>query len=140
MNPIHILLVEDDEVDVMDIRRSLEKAKIIHNLSVAQNGEEAVQLLMQAGNKNHQLPDIILIDINMPKMNGLELLESIRSNKEWKHIKCFIITTSDHKADRLAAQNLEVSGYIIKPLKLNSPATMDAFNLMIDLLNFKSVG
>lgn len=140
MNPIHILLVEDDEVDVMDISRSLEKAKIVHNLSVARNGEEALELLSKANSENSQFPDIVLIDINMPKMNGIELLESIRSNLAWKHLKCFIITTSDHKADRLASKDLQVSGYIIKPLKLNSPSTMDAFNLMIDLLNFKSAG
>lgn len=140
MKPIHILLVEDDEVDVMDICRSLEKANIFHTMSVARNGEEAMELLTKAGNENKQLPDIILIDINMPKMNGLELLETIRNNNTWKHLKCFIVTTSDHKADQLAARNLQVSGYIIKPLKLNSPSNMDAFNLMIDLLNFKSVG
>jgi CheY-like chemotaxis protein len=140
MNPIHILLVEDDEVDVMDIGRSLEKAKIVHNITVARNGEEALWLLTKASKDDGQFPDIVLIDLNMPKMNGIELLENIRGNEDWKHLKCFIITTSDHKADRLAAKDLQVSGYIIKPLKLNSPSTMDAFNLMIDLLNFKSVG
>lgn len=124
----------------MDITRSLEKAKIVHNLSVARNGEEALELLSKANGENRQFPDVVLIDINMPKMNGIELLENIRSNEAWKHLKCFIITTSDHKADRLASKALQVSGYIIKPLKLNSPSTMDAFNLMIDLLNFKSVG
>lgn len=140
MNPVNILIVDDDEVDVMDISRSLEKANIIHNLSVAHNGEEALKQLNESrkhGNKN--LPDIVLIDINMPKMNGLELLEKIRSDADWKQLKCFIVTTSDHKSDRLAAKNLDVSGYIIKPLKLNSPSTMDAFNLMIDLMNFKSI-
>lgn len=134
MNPINILLVEDDEVDVMDIARSLEKAKIIHNLTVANNGEHAVEIL-----NTKPLPDIALIDINMPKMNGLELLETIRKNPSWKHLKCFILTTSDHKTDRSTAKELEVSGYIIKPLKLSSPSTMDSFNLMIDLMNFKSI-
>lgn len=134
MNPINILLVEDDEVDVMDIARSLEKAKIIHNLTVAHNGEHAVEIL-----NTKPLPDIALIDINMPKMNGLELLETIRKNPSWKHLKCFILTTSDHKTDRSTAKELEVSGYIIKPLKLSSPSTMDSFNLMIDLMNFKSI-
>jgi len=138
MNPINIMLVDDDELDVMDITRSLQKANIIHNLVVARNGEEALDQLTN-DTATGQLPEIILIDINMPKMNGLELLETIRSKPAWKHLKCFILTTSDHKSDRLAAKNLEVSGYIVKPLKLNSPSTMDAFNLMIDLLNFKSI-
>lgn len=134
MNPINILLVEDDEVDVMDVKRSLEKLKIIHNLTLARNGEEAVEILTKK-----PLPDIALIDINMSKMNGLELLEIIRKNPAWKPLKCFMLTTSDHKTDRETAKGLEVSGYIIKPLKLTSPTTMDSFNLMIDLLNFKSV-
>lgn len=134
MNPINILLVEDDEVDVMDIIRSLQKLKIIHNLTLARNGEEAVEIL-----NNRPLPDIALIDINMSKMNGLELLDIIRKNPAWKQLKCFMLTTSDHKSDRQTAKHLEVSGYIIKPLKLTSPSTMDSFNLMIDLLNFKTV-
>jgi CheY-like chemotaxis protein len=139
MNPINILLVEDDEVDVMDITRSLEKLKIFHTLSVARNGEEAVDILTYAGSGDKPLPDIVLIDINMPKMNGLELLGTIRNSPSWRHLKCFMLTTSDHKLDRQSAKELEVSGYIIKPLKLNSPANMDSFNLMIDLLNFKSI-
>jgi CheY-like chemotaxis protein len=81
------------------------------------------------------LPDFVLIDVNMPKMNGLELLESIRSTDVWQHLKCFIVTTSDEKVDRKKAESLRISGYIIKPLKLSSPASMDSFNLMIDLLN-----
>jgi CheY-like chemotaxis protein len=138
MNPVNILLVEDDEVDVMDISRSLEKANIIHHLTVARNGEQALEQLNKSkAAGNNQFPDIVLIDINMPKMNGLELLEKMRSHPDYKQLKCFIITTSDQKTDRVAAKNLEVSGYIIKPLKLNSPSNMDSFNLMIDLMNFR---
>ncbi len=123
----------------MDISRSLEKANILHSLSVVHNGEEALELLNKTkGSVNKKYPDIVLIDINMPKMNGLELLEKIRSEPEWKHLKCFIITTSNHKSDRMAAKEFEVSGYIIKPLKLNGPSNMDSFNLMIDLMNFKT--
>src|SRR5687767_3251138 len=123
MNPVNILLVEDDEVDVMDISRSLEKANIIHHLTVARNGEQALEQLNKSkAAGNNQFPDIVLIDINMPKMNGLELLEKMRSHPDYKQLKCFIITTSDQKTDRVAAKNLEVSGYIVKPLKLNSPS------------------
>jgi CheY-like chemotaxis protein len=71
-------------------------------------------------------------------MNGLEFLAAIRKMEEWKDLKCFIITTSDEKIDRMAAKDLGISGYIVKPLKLNNPSSMDAFNLMIDLMNFKS--
>jgi len=134
MKTIDILLVEDDPLDIIDITRQLDKQHIIYQLQTARNGEEAIRLLEE----KEELPDIVLIDINMPKMNGLELLHTVRQNEAWKNLKCFIITTSDEKVDRRAAASLGVSGYITKPLKLNSPASMDAFNLMIDLINLKS--
>ncbi|MEP7111133.1 MAG: response regulator [Ferruginibacter sp.] len=139
MKPIDILLVEDDVLDVVDINRSLDKLNILYRLKNARNGEEAIEVLTDRGAFGLQaLPDLMLIDINMPKINGLELLEVIRKNEEWKFLKCFIITTSSEKMDRNAAYKLGVSGYLIKPLKLNSPSNMDMFNLTIDLMNFKS--
>jgi len=139
MKPINILLVEDDQLDVMEIRRTLDKANIIYQMMTARNGEEALTLLADRGGSGiEELPDILLIDINMPKMDGFELIEAIRKQEEWKHLKCFIITTSNERVDRKAAEKLGVSGYITKPLKLNSPTSMDAFNLIIDLMNFKS--
>jgi CheY-like chemotaxis protein len=131
---IKILLVEDDQLDVIDIRRTLEKMKIIYHLQVARNGEEAVSLLESS---EKTLPDVALIDINMPKMNGLELLQVIRNKEEWKNLKCFIITTSDEQPERAAAAKLGVSGYITKPFKLNNTASIDSFNLMIDLMNMR---
>lgn len=128
---IQILLVEDDQLDVIDIKRTLDKMNIFYQMRVAKNGEEALELL-EAYNQN---PDIILMDINMPKMDGLELLGIIRQNNLWKNIKCFIITTSSEKTDKQKAEQLGVSGYIIKPFKINNPTSMDSFNLMIDLMN-----
>ena len=135
---IQILLVEDDQLDVIDIRRTLEKMKILYHLHVAKNGEEALRMLRESGTGGmERLPDVVLIDINMPKMNGLELLQVIRSTEEWKQLKCFIITTSDEFPDRNAAKELGVSGYITKPFKLNNTASLDSFNLMIDLMNMR---
>jgi CheY-like chemotaxis protein len=132
---VNILLVEDDQLDAIDIRRSLDKMKVLYNLHIAKNGEEALEML---NNQPPLEPDFTLIDINMPKMNGLEFLSVLRNSEKWKHLKCFIITTSDEKVDREAAKAMGVSGYIIKPLKLNSPSSIDAFNLMIDLMNMKN--
>lgn len=134
-----ILLVEDDQLDAMDIKRSLDKLNVFYKLVVAKNGEEALDIL----NGVHQtkldaLPDIILIDINMPRMNGLEFLQALRETLEWKGIKCFMITTSDEKVDREAAKKLGVSGYIVKPFKINNTSSIDSFNLMIDLMNMKA--
>lgn len=131
---INILLVEDDQLDVIDIRRSLDKMKIFYQLHTAKNGEEALQMLRD---ESAIRPDVVLIDINMPKMNGIEFLTAIRKDDRLKDLKCFIITTSDEKVDRESAKQLGVSGYIIKPLKLNNATSLDAFNLMIDLMNMK---
>jgi CheY-like chemotaxis protein len=135
---VNILLVEDDNLDIIDVKRSLDKMNIINNMVVAKNGEEALKILNAQERSLDTKPDIALIDINMPKMNGLEFLSAIRSNNAWKDLKCFIITTSDEKVDREAAKALGISGFIVKPLKLNNPSSMDAFNLMIDLMNFKT--
>ena len=133
-----ILLVEDDQLDAMDIKRSLDKLNVFYKLVVAKNGEEALSILKGT----HEtvldaLPDIILIDINMPRMNGLEFLHILRESPEWKSIKCFMITTSDEKVDKETANNLGVSGYIVKPFKINNTSSLDSFNLMIDLMNMK---
>jgi CheY-like chemotaxis protein len=132
---IDILLVEDDNLDVIDLRRSLDKIPLLHKTHVVKNGEEALAYL---GATETSRPDVVLLDLNMPKMNGFEFLEVIRNSDELKDLKIFVITTSEEKADREHAYKLGISGYIVKPLKLNNPASMDSFNLMIDLLNFKS--
>lgn len=131
---VNILLVEDDQLDEIDIRRTLDKMKIFYRLHTARNGEEALELLNGEPGIH---PDIALIDINMPKMNGFEFLAAIRSDEKWKDLKSFIITTSDERIDRETARTLGVSGYIVKPLKLNNASSLDAFNLMIDLINMK---
>lgn len=132
MKVVDILMAEDDYLDTLDIRRTLDKMGLQYHLEVAANGEEAISLLESRGGK---LPDVVLIDINMPKMNGLELLSTLRRREDWKGLKCFMITTSDEKVDRDQARQLGVSGYIVKPFKLNNPSSMDSFNLMIDLMN-----
>jgi CheY-like chemotaxis protein len=134
---VNILLVEDDQLDIIDVKRTLDKMHILNNTTIAKNGEDALRILNDKERSPETNPDIALIDINMPKMNGLELLSAIRKMDEWKDLKCFIITTSDEKIDRTAAKELGVSGYIVKPLKLTNPSSMDAFNLMIDLMNFQ---
>ncbi|HWJ29712.1 MAG TPA: response regulator [Flavisolibacter sp.] len=135
---VNILLVEDDQLDVMNIKRAFDKLNILYRLTVAKNGEEALDVLEGKNAESmYTLPDFILLDINMPRMNGLELLQIIKNNETWKNIKCFIITTSDETQDKLAAQQFQISGYIVKPLKLNNTASIDSFNLMIDLMNMK---
>jgi CheY-like chemotaxis protein len=138
MKVINILLVDDDNLDALDIKRTLDKLNLVYKLAIAKNGEEAVELLKQKNPVNGDAyPDIVLIDLNMPRMNGLEFLSVVRSTEEWKNLRCFILTTSEEKIEKEAAKKLGISGYIVKPLKLNNPASLDAFNLMIDLINMK---
>ena len=133
---INILLVEDDKLDVIDMQRTLDKMNILHKFAVARNGEEAVEYLNNI--EHSEKPDVVLLDINMPKMNGLEFLAHLRSQEQWKDLKVFMVTTSDERIDRESAKKLKVSGYIVKPLKLNNPSSIDSFNLMIDLMNMKT--
>lgn len=136
---VNILLVEDDQLDILDIKRTMDKMNILHRMQVARNGEEALAYLNdEVLQKNLTAPDVVLLDINMPKMNGLEFLSTIRKNEQWKDLKVFIVTTSEEKVDKEAAAGLGVSGYIVKPLKFNNPSSMDAFHLMIDLMNIKN--
>ncbi|MES2732812.1 MAG: response regulator [Bacteroidota bacterium] len=135
----NVLLVEDDSLDAMDVERTLRKVNANHRLYVARNGQEALNMLrgIQVP-KIDPLPSIIMLDINMPKMNGLEFLEELRRDETLKHIKVFIMTTSNQEADRTVTAKLGVSGYIVKPLKIsNSPSSKDSFNLCIDLINLK---
>jgi CheY-like chemotaxis protein len=135
---INILMIEDDTLDVMDARRTLDRMSILYKMTVAKNGEEAVEYLGKKREWEGQKPDIILLDLNMPKMNGIEFLQKLRSTDEWKETKVFIVTTSEEKEDRQKVRGLGVSGYIVKPLKFNNPSSIDSFNLMIDLMNIKN--
>lgn len=136
---INILMVEDDSLDVRDAQRTLDKMNVLYKMHVARNGEEALRYLNEgAANPAYTRPDIVLLDLNMPKMNGSELLQAIRSNVQWKDLKVFVITTSDEKEDREKVRGLGVSGYIVKPLKFNNPSSIDSFNLMIDIMNIKN--
>jgi CheY-like chemotaxis protein len=110
--------------------------QILHKTSVARNGEEALELLNDTD--RNEKPDVVLLDVNMPKMNGIEFLTEIRKRNDLKDLKVFVVTTSDERIDREATERLGISGYIVKPLRLNNPSSMDSFNLMIDLMNMKS--
>lgn len=137
-----ILLVEDDQMDVMNVQRELRRQHIDVPLVHARNGREALNLLRGEGEQAKiAKPSVVMLDINMPRMNGLELLETLRSDPEFVGLNVFIMTTSDLESDRLKAQSLAVSGYIIKPLSFDSfgegGTSIDGFSLFLDLLKMK---
>ena len=125
---VNILLVEDDEVDVMNVKRAFSKNNIKNPLFVAGNGIEALEMLE---NQIIPLQKIIILDINMPKMNGIEFLKVMRENEKLKNISVFVMTTSNEDSDKINAYNLNVAGYILKPLSfekfLTSVATLKNF-------------
>lgn len=131
-----ILLVEDDYLDVESVKRALKKQQINHVLHVAHNGVDALNMLTREEDKI--IPDIILLDINMPKMNGIEFLRIIKNYYSFKNIKIFVITTSGEEYDKMLAQNLGVTGYILKPLNFNDPKNSDSIKLMKELVNEES--
>ena len=126
-----ILLIEDDYLDVESVKRALKKSKIAHALYVSHNGVDALNLLTREEDK--VVPDIILLDINMPKMNGHEFLQIIKNYYSLKDIKIFITTTSSEEYDKISAQHLGVTGYILKPLDFNNEANPDVTRLMNEL-------
>ena len=108
---VHILLVEDDEIDVMAIRRALKKSKIANPLHVAKDGVEALEKL-RAG--TIPTPRVVLMDLNMPRMDGITCLKEIRADKNLRQTIIFILTTSKDQEDKMKAYNHNVAGYIIK--------------------------
>ncbi|WP_187260983.1 response regulator [Pontibacter beigongshangensis] len=137
---VNILLVEDDYLDIMNVERELKKINVNHPIHVARNGKEALNML-RGGEGEARIspaPSVILLDINMPKMNGLEFLAELRREPEFSHIPVFIMTTSNEESDRFEAQRLNVAGYIVKPLTFDSfnksHSSLDSFSLFLDLV------
>lgn len=108
-----ILLVEDDEVDRITVQRALKEIRVTNELQTAGNGEEALEVLKDA---NRERPGIILLDLNMPRMNGVEFLRTIKNDDELKRIPVVVLTSSREEQDRVESFNLSVAGYMIKPV------------------------
>jgi CheY-like chemotaxis protein len=112
----------------MNVQRAFKKNNITNPLYIARNGLEALEMLR---NKIVPLPQIVILDINMPKMNGIEFLQELRKDEELKAISVFVMTTSNEDSDKMNAYNLNVAGYILKPLSfekfISSVATLNSY-------------
>lgn len=113
MNTLHLLLIEDDEIEQMKFQRIVSKFNINHKVSLANNGEEALQLISD----KKCIPDLILLDLNMPKMNGLDFLKQFKEHKSLTYIPIIILTTSNNHQEIKKCYSEGASGYLIKPLK-----------------------
>jgi CheY-like chemotaxis protein len=111
---INILLVDDDEVDVMTVKRAFARANISNPIFVATNGIEALEMLRKDAMPAKRR--LVLLDINMPKMNGIEFLRELRADPNLQHITVVALTTSNADRDRVDAYKLNVAGYLLKPV------------------------
>jgi CheY-like chemotaxis protein len=115
---LNILLVEDDEVDVMNVRRAFDRAHVSNPLFVAGNGIEALAMLR--GNALPADRRLVLLDLNMPRMNGIEFLRAVRADSELRTLPVVVLTTSNDEHDKIDAYDLNVAGYLLKPVTFAS--------------------
>jgi CheY-like chemotaxis protein len=132
---LNVLLVEDDEVDVMNVRRAFKKNNITNPLYVAGNGIEGLEML-----RSNEIPAgrrLVLLDLNMPKMNGIEFLRELRADPELHPTPVVVLTTSNDDRDRVEAYNLNVAGYILKPVTfanfVEAMATLNKYWCLVEL-------
>lgn len=110
---LNILLIEDDAIEVMKFNRVLKNLDTKHKVTEANNGEEALAILREKA----IIPNIIILDLNMPKINGIEFLKILKEDETLKYIPAIILTTSGNHKDLLECYKTGVAGYILKPLK-----------------------
>lgn len=113
-NVLNILLVEDDDVDVMNVRRAFAKHHIANPLFIARDGVEALEML-----RDSEVPKgrrLVLLDLNMPRMNGIEFLRELRNDPELAPTPVVVLTTSNDDQDKVEAYHLNVAGYLLKPV------------------------
>jgi len=108
-----ILLVEDDAIDRMTVERALKEIRVTNTLEMVGNGEEALEFLRDPAREQ---PGIILLDLNMPKMNGIEFLKFVKADESLRRIPVVVLTTSKDEQDRVDSFNLGVAGYMVKPV------------------------
>ena len=118
MKSLNILLVEDNEGDILLTTEAFDESKIINIVEVIRDGKEAVNFFNNLSNKD-DVPDLVLLDINLPKMNGHEVLMYIKNNEKYKHIPVIILTTSSSEKDILQSYKSHVNCYITKPIDVN---------------------
>lgn len=120
MKSVHILLVEDNKGDILLTTEALEDSKILNTLSVAHDGQEALDYVFKKGKFADAVsPDIILLDINLPLKNGHEVLQTIKSDERVKHIPVIMLTTSSSEKDINLSYQHHANCYISKPVEIN---------------------
>jgi CheY-like chemotaxis protein len=118
---INVLLVEDDPGDVLITREALSTAKVLHNLNVVDNGEDAMTFLRREGEYAGVVrPDLIFLDLNLPRLNGHEVLALVKEDETLRHIPVVVLTTSNAEEDVLRSYDLHANAYVTKPVDLDA--------------------
>ena len=110
---LNILLIEDDAIEIMKFNRVLSKLELNHKIIESNNGEEALEILKV----KQIIPDIIILDLNMPKLSGIEFLTILKNDEILKYIPAIVLSTSSNHRDMLDCYKIGIAGYILKPLK-----------------------
>ncbi|PIB34023.1 transcriptional regulator [Reichenbachiella sp. 5M10] len=118
--PLSVLFIDDDTIERMKFNRAVSTLPLEVKITEAKNGEEALQLLETKTN----LPDVILLDLNMPRISGIEFLTRLKSDETLRYIPTIVVTTSNNKKDLLTCYTIGIAGYILKPLKYEEYVTV----------------
>ena len=129
----NILLIEDDEVDIMNFERALRKLGFVNNIKFARNGVEARKLLFGKDSNNLTKPLALILDLNMPKVGGHQLIEEIRHSERFLGTPIFVLTSSDVNRDKQEAWSLGVNAYFLKSMSQNE--YLQTIRLIIDFIN-----
>ncbi len=137
MKPVHILLVEDNEGDILLIREAFEEAKLVITISIAKDGEKAIKFLeKQDDYKDEKTPDLIILDVNLPRKNGHEVLCHIKQSTTLKHLPVIMLTTSSSERDISLSYKNHANCYITKPVDVEDflKAVLSIENFWISLV------
>ncbi|MCY1063829.1 response regulator [Nannocystis sp. RBIL2] len=131
---LHILLVDDDEVDVLTVKRAFQRNRLTNPIHVANNGLEALEKLRDGSLGPRRL---VLLDINMPKMNGIEFLRALRADSALQTTAVVVLTTSNEERDKIDAFKLNVAGYLLKPVTFGNfidlMATLNKYWTLVEM-------
>lgn len=131
---LHILLVDDDDIDVMNVRRAFEKNRLTNPIHVASNGLEALAKLRDGSVGTRR---IVLLDLNMPRMNGIEFLKVLRADPSLSSTSVVVLTTSNEERDKVEAYALNVAGYLLKPVTFSDfvelMATLNKYWTLVEM-------
>ena len=117
--PVDILLVEDNPNDVEITKRALEKGQIRNHLTVARDGQEALDILFGNGGRERHIPGLILLDLNLPKVDGREVLAHVKASQDHRRIPVIVLTTSTREEDIVRTYDLGVNTFISKPVRFD---------------------